>query len=626
MRQHRARDRRREVAAEHDDVVEGLRQTALSLSRLASARGLWLTSASHYKEPLMRRLFLVALLAGAGCNGSGSGAPIIHLAVDADRNGTVDVALTSKDVTAHSTFDATTGAVFLANVDDDDGDKKVDATDSVVNGPDDEADLARIRVVAWPKAPKAATATVAIDMASSAFVHLFRHNADGSWTAWDPASATLTGADLAAGVEFGIEATDFANPMWSGQTTISYAVTNGTKMLGSDAAVLQVAPLLLQSNLGIPDTAYATSFAGDPDSDAFMADLQAAADAAMVPLTQIDGSPPYDDQWTQDLFEVGWTGMPGHTMYVVIRTPETDRPAADYTQNFLLGKDFGWVWKHSDPYAPPGDSESLDSFGNLDAIPPYKNGGSNYPFGRVLIGSTPQRHMDDALRDFLNAQKVQGPNFYIDTTWLYVGHVDEVLSFAQASTPRGFKLLLASPSRARQLLTDLVAKDAANGNLMMFAGQQTYDASGANLIPAQLTVNALLADPKLMTANQTAQTKIDAIRAALKTEIGLADDEIVDLPVFFEDVGGGAYLAYSPGIVNQFNIGGRVAPPKAHSVTVANADLFQSDFETAATALGLKVSWTEDWNLYHINEGEVHCGSNVTRKVPMNANWWEVQR
>ncbi len=576
----------------------------------------------------MRRLFLLALTFGAGCNGA-AGPPVVHLAVDANRDGTVDPSPNSPDVTAHATWSTTSGAIFMANVDDDDADMKVDATDTVVNGANDEADLARVKLAAWPGATATATATLTVDSTSAPFVHLFRHNADGTWALWD-GTGTLAKADLQAGGEFGIESTDFANPMWNGLVTLTYTVSDGAKMLGSDAAQLKVAPLLLQSNLGVAETAYATQFTGDADSTSFINDLQAAADGAQVPLTIINGDPPYDDQWTQDLFEVGWAGMPAqgglHSMYVVIRTPETDRPAADYTQNFMLGPDFGWVWKHSQPYNPPGDSESLDSFGNLDSIPPYMNGASNYPFGRVLIGSTAQRHMDDALRDFLNAQSVQGPNFYIDTTWLYVGHVDEVLSFAQAQTPRGFKLMLASPSRARQLLTDLVTQNAANGDLKLFSGLQTYDAQGNNLVSAEITVNALLADPDLMTANQVSQTKIDAIRTALQTEIGLADDEIVDVPVLFFDVGGGSYLAYSPGIVNQFNMNGHVAPPKAHSLTIGSDDLYQKDFETSVASMGLNVNWTEDWYDYHIQEGEVHCGSNVTRKVPANPAWWEVQR
>src|SRR5262249_15118264 len=151
-------------------------------------------------------------------------------------------------------------------------------------------------------------------------------------------------------------------------------------------------------------------------------------------------------------------------------------------------------------------------------------------------------------RDFLDAQAVQGPAFAIDTSWLMVGHVDEVLSFVKAPTARGWKLLLASPARAKKLLDDVVAQNAANGSVLVFAGQSWLDDQG-KAVPAQVTINALLADSARMAASQVAQTKIDAIRVALQQEIGLADDEIVDVPVLFEgfDVGGGLinYVAYT---------------------------------------------------------------------------------
>jgi protein-arginine deiminase len=568
----------------------------------------------------MRRLFFLSALV-LGCGSSAEDVPVIRLAVDADRDGVIHTEANAPDVVHRAEWSAQFGAVFLANVDDDDADGKVDATDAVVNGDADALDLARVQLAAWKNAPTGATATVTPDQAAAPFVRLFRH--DGSaWTAWDP-TAAFTDADLRAGVELGVEANDFANPTWSGALTLHYAVADRDgKPLGTDDAALHVAPLLLQSNLGTVDRAYVTAFQGDPDSDPFVADVLADATGDSVPLVEIDGNQ-YPDQWTQDLFEVGWTGMPSaagvQSMYVVIRTPPPDRTAADYTQEGMLAADFGWVWKRSQPYNRNGDEGSLDSFGDLDAIPPY----GAYPFGRVLIGSTPLRHMDDALRDFLNAQVVQGPNFYVDTAWLFVGHVDEIVSFVKANTPRGWKLVMASPARARKILQDLVTADPANANVKLFADVLQYDARG-QLVGGGVAISTILGDATLMADNQVAQTKIDGVRAALKAEIGLADDEILDVPVLFEDIGGD--LAYSAGVVNLLHMDGRAGPPRAHGPVVAGKDAFEDDFEKTMTAIGVTTAWVEDWNLYHLEEGEVHCGTNVTRKVPANFRWWEVTR
>src|SRR5258706_901873 len=428
------------------------------------------------KEARMRRLFVLSALM-LGC-GAAVEAPVIRLAVDADRDGVVHTEPGAPDVVHRGEWSAQFGAVFLANVDDDDSAGQVDAADQTVNGDADALDLARVLIAPWPGAPAGTTATVTPDATAAGFVRLFRHAADGSWSAWDPAAAQLADVDLRAGVELGVEASDLANRAWDGSLGLHYAVAAADgKPLGADDVRLQVAPLLLQSNLGDVDRAYVTAFAGDPDSIPFVGDVDSDAKGVSVPLVTVDGNA-YPDQWTQDLFEVGWTGMPAvggvHPMYVVIRTPPPDRTAADYTQEVMLAPDFGWVWKRSQPYNRNGDEGSLDSFGDLDAIPPY----GAYPFGRVLIGSTPSRHMDDALRDFLNAQQVQGPNFYVDTTWLFVGHVDEILSFVKANTPRGGKLVMASPAPARKILQDLVALDAANGNVKLFADVQQYDAQG----------------------------------------------------------------------------------------------------------------------------------------------------
>lgn len=47
------------------------------------------------------------------------------------------------------------------------------------------------------------------------------------------------------------------------------------------------------------------------------------------------------------------------------------------------------------------------------------------------VGSTENHEMNQAVQDFLSAQQVQAPvRLYSD--WLYVGHVDEFLSFVPA--------------------------------------------------------------------------------------------------------------------------------------------------------------------------------------------------
>ena len=44
-------------------------------------------------------------------------------------------------------------------------------------------------------------------------------------------------------------------------------------------------------------------------------------------------------------------------------------------------------------------------------------------------------------------------------------------------------------------------------------------------------------------------------------------------------------------------------------------------FDSAMPA-GYTVTHVDDWYTYHVNIGEVHCGTNNTRTP--TANWWEV--
>lgn len=236
--------------------------------------------------------------------------------------------------------------------------------------------------------------------------------------------------------------------------------------------------------------------------------------------------------------EFGWTWIPSadgmHAMPVVLRTPNAQRAVAQYTQRELLGPDFGYVWKRAAASVNGNRWDvSLDSFGDLELIPPHRVRTRDFPLGRIVHGSVEARHSDVALRQFLDAQGVQGPPLYIDTSWLLVGHIDEYLSFIPADTPRGWKLLWASPRLARSQLTAFVARDAHNADVLIFAGKYWYYESGpmrGRPYPAQRAVGELLADEELMAFNQMVQGRLDALREQIQMEVGLADDEIVEVP------------------------------------------------------------------------------------------------
>ena len=111
------------------------------------------------------------------------------------------------------------------------------------------------------------------------------------------------------------------------------------------------------------------------------------------------------------------------------------------------------------PGIPRKQSRWNDWYGNVEATPPHTDRqGRRFPYGRVITGKHDELTMHPGVLKFLEAQGVQWPPIVVDTSWLAIGHVDEVVNFVPAKTKAGFKVLLPSPKAARDMLQVLLAK------------------------------------------------------------------------------------------------------------------------------------------------------------------------
>jgi protein-arginine deiminase len=600
---------------------------------------------------VLTSLSLASLFLGAGCGQPNDQAdaadadtgPIVGLVVDSNRDGTLDPAT---DREHRAEWSNTFGAMLLANLDDDDGNHMVDAVDDAVNGDADARDLAPVAVQAWARAPEGVTGRVAVDMASATRVRLFVRGtgAAGGWTRFDPANTTLTAEQIRAGVEFGIESKEFPGAEWNGRVELTLTVSAGDGAeIGTDRATMRVAPFILSNHMDAGERVYAAAAAGYRPSTLFHGDLSAALETDMMPYHQIDAlDPEYiggdrmgPDVWTQDVFDFGWTAIPGRNgmvqgMRVVLRSPTADRAATRVSEREILGPDVGYIWYHTVPQITrAGFDPSLDSFGNLESTPPYRRAdGTNYPFGRVLIGRNNGRFGDPALLAFLNAQVAQGQVINPDTGFLLVGHVDEIMSFVPTTrSTRGWKFLVASPRLARTMLQEMVTRSAANADALMFRGMNFYVQDGGPndgmAIPAQRTIGSILADAPLMAVNQRVQTGIDRIRMRLQTEMEFTDADVIEIPILFQEAFNGLNVAYMPGTVNLLSYGTTMVIPRPHGPTIDGVDAFEQDLQTRVAApLGLTIHFTEEWDLLHAADGEVHCGTNTLRRIPAT-RWWE---
>ena len=603
----------------------------------------------------MRRLspLLLVLLAGA-CSVSEvavetnpapavpEGPPKVGIVADlrADSNRDGEVLFDETDA-VKTTWDATAGAVFLANIDDDkgrctkEGDdvalaKCNDAANEVIDGADDVLDLARLKTKPWAEAPDTATAIISITPEAKEHVRLFKRIGEGA-TEFEVLAedATLTVDEIRAGVELAIEGKDIVRDaaVWDGFVVVTLEVSVGEEK-ASDSVKMRVAPVLTYHHL-LPAEEVFVSNTGSPGNRSMRTDLTKACTAAKLPApTQFDEG----DPWTQDFFETAYMTMPGpggkqHVINVNLRSANVYdgsdnksplRPAGAVVFSALRGKDVAGVQQFDAKHSQQMDS--LNSFGNYETIPPYTLAGKSYPFGRLLRGATTRFFPDPSFTKMIDSQAIQ-PHIDIDTSWLMVGHVDETLSFVKASTPRGWALLVDDPTLGKKMLEAQVT--AGNGATPMFIGKEWYDDRG-KAAPAETTIAQVLADTTVMSGTAEAAVEIAAQIAILKKETGLTDAEIVRLPGLHTTTQGLSY-AYVPGMVNGIYVAdGHFAAPKPHGPIVDGKDIFEQAMIDKLKPLGITVHFTEDWE-YHAGLGEVHCGTNTRRKIP-DTKWWESGR
>jgi protein-arginine deiminase len=587
----------------------------------------------------------------AGSGGSGAQA-IVDLRADVNRNGTVDLDDPTEDQ-GEDTWDEKHGAIFLANIDDDQHKcptkdaqgkdlsdielaKCNDAADEVINGADDLLDLAPLKSVPYPDAPDDAVGHIELSAPAKDHVRLFAGDGSGKNYKVLATGDALPAASLRKGLDLRIEARDIVRDpaVWDGYVDVTLHVTAPAEQIDqSDVVRMRVAPVITSTNLDAPEQVYATNVPGDLDSTIFRQQLSQAAQQAGVSQPLVEVNPPDGDQWTQDYFETGSMSMPGpgdkpHIIRTFYRSanvfsptkPDNPlRPAGRVVFTQFRGKDMAGIQQFDIKHDQ--SSDSLNSFGNLETIPPYDFGGKSYPLGRVFRGSVPSFAPDPTFEKMIDAQAMQ-PRVDIDTSWLLVGHVDETVSFVKANTPRGWALVINDPALAKKMLED--ASAAGHGDAVMFQGEYWLD-QNYNNVAADITIDQVLADTEVMSSSAEAATEIDSQLATLKKETGITDSEIIRVP-FLHQKTQGYEVAYQPGTVNGIVLGDSdFGPPAPHGPVIDGKDIFADEMTQTFKAHGINVHFIEDWGLYHRLDGEVHCGSNALRTPPAT-NWWETGR
>lgn len=571
-----------------------------------------------------------------------TGAPpvrTVDLRVDSNRNGVIDMADPTEDE-GEDEWTADHGAIFLANIDDDMeacptsgagiNDMTLpncnDAADEVVNGDDDLLDMAPLHIIAIPDAPDGAKGHLDLGPNGTDRARLFIQRA-GEWTWFNPRQEDLTGEELRAGVDLLMEGRDVVRDtdVWDGMLPVKLTVDFSDGSSGEDAVAMRISPMMLYHHLLPAEAVQVTTFNYN-ESKVFRDDLKKAI--ATMPNGPVLDEISVGDQWTQDFFETGYMSMPSasgqHVIRVYLRsanvfnpssTTNPLRPAGKVVFTHFRGKDAAGVQEFQQKH--DGSSDSLNSFGNTETLPPYSKDGVDYPLGRVFNGEIPTFAMDPKFVKMVTSQGIQ-PRVTVDTSWLLVGHVDETLSFVKADNERGWTIVRNDAMMAIHMLEDL--KTAGHGDVPMFVGKE-WDAND----PSEITISAVLDDTDVMAETAASAAEVDDQVEILKETVGITDEEMLRIPYLHWKVYGYS-VAYQPGTINGLYLDeANFAPPETHGPMIEGKDPFKEQFETEFAKLSINVHWIEDWDLYHALLGEVHCGTNATRAIPV-VKWWETGR
>ncbi|KZB65241.1 hypothetical protein AUQ42_01690 [Thalassospira sp. MCCC 1A02491] len=172
--------------------------------------------------------------------------------------------------------------------------------------------------------------------------------------------------------------------------------------------------------------------------------------------------PAGDDRWMRDTIVSGHCAWPGNGAGVenkdVFMKTHRWRHLQNWVYETLISANVGVSY----PAAGSADGiTSANSGGNIAVTPPVQktvNGAvTPYRYGRIYYGHNRYHTVDASSRNFMAAQNMQAP-IILDTDWLEVGHVDEMLTFIPDNNPasafKKWKLLVASPAEAYRLMTN----------------------------------------------------------------------------------------------------------------------------------------------------------------------------
>jgi protein-arginine deiminase len=544
----------------------------------------------------------------------------ICLDVDADRDGIVDDNNPAKQDWQWGPDGQ--GAIFMVNSDQDIdySDAETNLQNRSIDGLLDLKDLALliVRKTGMGDLPQGYELSLSVNKAGRDRVRIFEDlDSFSGRELIGPRrnDARISPRDTRQDLVLGLEGLHYRDHDFDGLVKISLTLERDREPYYRDWVRLRVAPWVMTPNTLAPRTVY---IAQKENNRPLVNAIRPLVGGSGAQLEEV----PYDlhqgDRWLQDELEIGYTQMPGQRLYVSLESPR-ERGLEDFPES-LLSPDFGHVTRD-----PSHTVTKIDSFGNLEVSPPVTVNGRDYPLGRILYGDTDdainphdRRHFQTSLQQFLIAQQVQAP-VKLFSDWLSVGHIDEFMTFVPAPSPKGFKLLLASPDACYQLLQDLQSQG--------WEDRQLREGKAFSWGSAAISIKDILADERLEASNKRFQRFINQNQDILIDALGLTADDIIHLPMLFQgstriDPTTERADSFFPNIVNMIVLGSHLAIPKPFGPHLNGVCQLEAAVRSQLEPLGLTCHFIDDWDAYFREHGELHCGTNVVRQ-PFAYPWWD---
>ncbi len=508
---------------------------------------------------------------------------------DTNRDGIVN----ESDEQRPEQWSLSVGPLVLFNNDDDDQNGLPDWKEKGVNGSEDEQDLALVHFkVSQDYAGSELLITA--DENARPYINLFQKTKTG----WKPIDLSgSTPLEFGSDIILGVEAKQFANRKWTGLINLQASARKQGQIIATDTIQMGVAPWIMSSNTASVSEVHISDRG---DNKTIIDQVKNIVESAGAKLKVTPGAT-VSMQGTQEIGYVQFPKSTGLEQNPVVLKGNRSSESDDYAES-LMSKDFGW-FEIGKPRQMDSLNQWADWYNNLAVTPPL----NGYPLGRIYYGKADNVSLHPDVVEFLKAQKVQGDPVEIDTSWLMMRHVDEIINFIPS--PSGEPLMLvASPGEGVKLLKDLEKKGYAGAAINRGLSTQT-------------TVRAALNNQLLIQHNLNLQEqKIDPLIDQLKKEFNLRNDQIIEIPALFSYSG----YAWWSNLINCVYVNGELLVSNPRGALIDSQDYTQEDFKRRVAVAGINVNFLDD-DYYQELQSNIYSATNTTR-IGIEQPFWEELR